>query len=89
MVDGDFISKFVKVVERVKVVCYRFEGATPLAVALYLPENHLTESGSVNEACRKKRMCVMYLIALLTSIHWSIAVYSMLLWFVYQIRNLI
>ena len=32
--------KFVKVVERAKVVCYRFERA-PNAVALYLPGNFL------------------------------------------------
>ena len=33
-------QKFVKVVERAKVACYRFEGA-PHAVALYLPGNFL------------------------------------------------
>ena len=42
---------------------YRFEGAahssTQYAVALYLPGNILTLSGSVNEACRKKRMCIV------------------------------
>jgi len=41
--------KSVKVVERAKVVCHRFEGA-PHAVALYLTGNFNTESGGVNEA---------------------------------------
>ena len=44
---------FVKVVERAKVACYRFEGP-PHAVALYLPGNFLTQSGSVNKACKRK-----------------------------------
>ena len=46
--------KFVKVVERAKVACYRFERA-PHAAALYLRGNfYNTENGSVNEACKKK-----------------------------------
>ena len=70
--------KFVKVVERAKVACYRFEGA-PHAVAPALPPRKLfnTESGSVNKACKKKR-CVLYWIGLLTNIHLSIVVCSML-----------
>ena len=37
------------------------EGAAPHAVALYLPGNFLTlaESGSVNEACKKKACIVL------------------------------
>ena len=52
MVIMDFISKICQ--GGGKVACYRFEGA-PRAVALYLPRNFLTLSGSVNEACKKKR----------------------------------
>ena len=37
----DSFPKFVKVVERAKVACYRFERA-PNAVALYLPGKDLT-----------------------------------------------
>ena len=41
--------------ERAKVACYRFERA-PHAVALYLPGNFFnTESGSMDEACKKIR----------------------------------
>ena len=51
--------KKAKVVEIAKVVCYRFKGAAPHIVALYLQGNLNTESGSVNEACKKKEhfMC--------------------------------
>ena len=35
---------------------YKYKGAAPHAVALYLPGNFNTESGSVNEACKKKRV---------------------------------
>ena len=63
-----------------KVAFYRFEGAAPHAVALFLPGNFFnTEGGSVYGACRKKE-CVLYLIGLLTNIHLSITC-SMLLWF--------
>ena len=40
-----------------KVVCYKFEGAVPHAVALYLPGDFFnSESGSVDETCKKKRV---------------------------------
>ena len=46
-------------VERAKVACNRFEGATSHAVALYLPGDFFnTESGSVDEAFKKK-MCIV------------------------------
>ena len=53
MVNGDFIFKMV---ERAKVACYGFEGVSQ-TVAIYLAPRKLfiTESGSVNEACKKKR----------------------------------
>ena len=53
----DSFLKFVKVVERAKVACYRFEGA-PHACCCTLPLRKLfnTENGSVNEACKKKRV---------------------------------
>ena len=55
---GISFPKFVKVVERTKVASNRFEGATPHAVALYLPGNFLTQNGSVNKAFKKK-MCIV------------------------------
>ena len=57
-------SKFVKVCVRKggggnsKVVSYKYKGAAPYAVALYLPGIFNTESGSVDEACKKKRTCI-------------------------------
>ena len=65
--------KFVKVVERAKVVCHRFEGA-PHAVALYLTGNFNTESGGVNEAWKSG---VLYWIGMLTNLHLSIVAYIM------------
>ena len=56
---GISFPKFIKVVERTKVACNRFEGATLHAVALYHPGNFLTESGSVYKACKKKRTCIV------------------------------
>ena len=51
-------SKFVKVGRR--VVSYKFEGAAHHAVVLHLPGNIFsTESGSVDEACKKKRTCIV------------------------------
>ena len=41
-------------VERAKVACYRFEGA-PCCCILPPRKPFNTESGSVNEACKKKR----------------------------------
>ena len=52
---GVSFPNFVKVVERGKD---GFEEAAPYAVALYLPGNILTGRGSVDEACRNKRMTV-------------------------------
>ena len=40
MVNRNFISK--EMVERAKVACYRFEGAAPHAVVLYLPGDFST-----------------------------------------------
>ena len=43
-----------------KVVTYKYEGAAPRVVALYHPGNFFnTESGSVDEAWKKKRTCIV------------------------------
>ena len=59
-------SKFVKVCVcwggTSKVVSYKYEGAAPHAVALNKPFVFFnTESGSVDEAWKKKRTCVVVL----------------------------
>ena len=56
MVIMDFLSKFCQ--GGGKVACYRFEGA-PHAVAFYLRKLLSTESGSVNDACRRKERCIV------------------------------
>ena len=61
--------------ESSNVASYKFEGAALHAVALYLPRNFFnTESGSVDEPCKKKQ--VMYLIGLLTNICLCNTVYT-------------
>ena len=74
MVNGGF-PKFVKVVKKAKVACNRFEGAlAPHAVALYLPGKFLTLTvAGQTRLVRRKR--VLYL---LSNIHLSIVVYSIL-----------
>ena len=62
-------------VERAKVACYRFEGAASHAVALYLPINFLTLRVVVKTWLARRKL---YLIGLVTIIHLSIVVYSML-----------
>ena len=71
MVNSASFPRFVKVVVVVvvvvrvgggssKVVCYKFEGAAHHAVALNLPgDSSSTENGSVDQTCKKKRMCVV------------------------------
>ena len=57
---GISFPKFVKVVERAKVTGYRFEGtATPCCCTLPTRECFNTDSGSVDEACKKKRTCLV------------------------------
>ena len=52
--------------ESSNVASYKLEGAAPHAVVLHLPGNLLnTESGSVDEPCKRKEQ-VIYLIGLLT-----------------------
>ena len=57
---GISFPKFVKVVERAKVVCNRFEEQHPMLLHFTSQEIFNIESGSVNEACRRKR--VLYLL---------------------------
>ena len=103
MVNSASFPWFVKVLVVVggggssKVVCYKFEGAAPHAVALNHPGDFSsTENGSVDETCKKKRMCVVLDCMDCSLIYtWALhMVYSMLLWCdnswtAYQIPNLI
>ena len=63
-------------------MCYRFEGTAPHTVALYLPVNFLKLRVAVltRPVRRKEHDIVLYVTGLLTNIHLSIMVHSMLLW---------
>ena len=60
MVKSASFPRFVKVGEAPKVVCYKFEGAAPHAVALYLPGNFLTLRVALQR--RIVRTCIVHVL---------------------------